>query len=336
MSALRLLCGVLTLALCACGGGGSPDEGPEGPEPPAGWEAVSGVPRQPAAEVLLSDASGLIVAAGDRVYRSTDGAQWTALPRLPGGREAAALGQSGGRYWVGTYNEQGVYRWAPGEGAWQSASSGLSGAGARTVLGFASRGTQLYAATAGAGLFRDDLDDAAGWVADREGIPFNLSWNVESVAEQQGRVIAGAGGNGKLYVQDVGGTAWHEVSYDAFGGDALFLWALLGRNGAWIGGGNRGLYRSGDAGESWTRILSFERNALRVRFAVPDSTRVLAMVSAGSATQLLQSVDGGASWQTAWPALSGVQGFDVAAFGGYLYLAHAGGLWRTLVAEAAA
>jgi hypothetical protein len=319
---------LLPMLLGACGGGGGLDPEPMDP-PPQGWQIVDGVPQQPASEVLLREPQTLLVAAGRSLHRSADGLRWTALPELPDGVEASSLIATGNAYWAGSYAERGVFVLPAEDTRWRLRSDGLSGAGSRTVLGFAMRGTQLYAATAGAGLFRRSLDSDGAWVADREGLPSNLSWNVDSVVHHQGRLIAGAGGNGALYIQLADAGPWREVTYDTFTGEVLQLWSFLDRDTVLLAGGNRRLYRSVDGGETWRATLSFPRVAGRVRFATADDVSIYAMATAGAETLLLRSSDEGLSWETALDALRGIQGYDIAILGDQLYLAHQGGLWRT-------
>ncbi len=314
------------LLLGACGGGGA--ELGEPIEPPEGWEAVDGVTQTTASEVMTRGAQGLYVAAGRSVYLSANGEDWTALVPLPADVEAASLIEIDGQPWAGGYNNAGVYRLPVGATAWREDASGLAGLGARTVLGLAVRGRQLFAATAGSGLYRRELDQAAGWVADRQGIPSNLSWNVESVAEHQGRVIAGAGGNGNLYIRTADSLTWREVGYETFNGEALFLWSFFDDGDALLAAGNRRLYRSTDAGETWTVVFGYPRYVSRARFAATD-TAIYVMLTTSIDTRILRSTDGGLSWNPAVENLQGVQGYDIGILQSTLFLAHQNGFWRT-------
>lgn len=320
---------LLTLALGACGSGGVGDPEPVDPLP-TGWQRVAGVPQQPASEVLLREPQALVVAAGRNLYRSIDGLTWTALPSLPDGVEVASLTVAAGDYWVGTYAERGPFRLPAGDTQWQARSAGLSGLGARTLFGFATRGQQLYAATGGAGVFRRDLGADGAWLPDRDGIPANLSGNVDALTLHQGRMIAGAGGNGALYIQLADAGPWREVTYDSFAGESLQLSAFLDRGAVLLAGGNRKLYRSVDAGESWDAPLSFPRLVNRLRFAPSDDGSIYMMLTTSTETQLLRSPDDGLSWQLL-QALPGVQGFDIAILDRILFLAHLGGFWRTSI-----
>lgn len=331
---LRVLALLLSLgSLVGCGGGGSvTGPAPEPPPPPPdGWSLVAGIPQDRASEVLLPEPEGLVVGGGNRLWRSTDGVQWTELPRLPEGVEVASLLQVEGRRFAGSFGS-GVFELPPGAAAWRSRSDGLTDA-ARTVLSFARRGDQLYAGTSGAAVYRLALSGTSAWVPDRNGIPSQVSWNINALTVYQDRLIASGGGNGASYLQVLGAPGWREVFYDSdTGGEVRLIWDFLGRGPVLLGGGNRHLYRSVDAGETWQVVLSFSRLVSPLRW-VENGSRIIALAVTANDTQFLQSTDEGLSWQSVLEPLPGVQGFQLALLGDRLYLAHQGGFWSTPVSR---
>jgi photosystem II stability/assembly factor-like uncharacterized protein len=281
-------------------------------------------------ETLLVDGDRLYVGGQGRVYSTQGNGRWTATAPIPGGYEVAVLARADGRLFAGTYRG-GVFE-SIGSTDWIARNEGLSGAAARTVVAMASRGSTLVAGTDGASLFRRSLSDhSASWQPFRSGIPSNLSWNTGALVVQGDRLVAGAGGNGAVYLNDDERQPWREITYDPSLGNFLELNDLFDTGTSLLGGGTYRLYRSPDGGETWT-ATDLNRGLLgTVRFA--RAGEMLVALAAKPPTLLLYaSNDDGQTWRLV-EEMRGVQAFDVEVYRDRIYVARLDGLWSISVDE---
>lgn len=233
------------------------------------------------------------LSVGDGIYRSADaGRTWTHLglrdgqqipdlaidPRDPNRIFAAVLGHP-----YGPNGERGIYRSLDGGKNWQQVLFKNEDTGGSAVAIDPTRPQVVYATLwqerlgpwedrnqfqgTGGGLFKS-TDGGNTWHALTRGLPENTSQvNLAICASQPDRVYAVVGTN---------------------------------ESGEYSSAAGLGVFRSDDAGESWTRITSDPRPALRigggdlpVLRADPSNPDVV--YSTGIVT--MQSVDGGKEWQ---------------------------------------
>src|SRR5690606_28775097 len=109
----------------------------------------------------------------------------------------AAIVAVGDRLFAGAYYE-GVFESTDGGASWTPRNGGLTELGANVPNEFAVRGDSLYLATEGAGVYVLNLAGTATWTPYREGLDFGVEWNVASLVNSAGRLIAGAGANGMV------------------------------------------------------------------------------------------------------------------------------------------
>jgi photosystem II stability/assembly factor-like uncharacterized protein len=242
------------------------------------------------------------LSVGDGIYRSADGGRtWRHLgltdgqqipdlaidPKDPNRLFAAVLGHPYGRN-----AERGIYRSADGGGTWQKVLSKDDDTGGSAVAIDPSRPNIVYAA-----LWQDRLGP----------------W------EDKNQFQGTAGG---LFKSADGGNTWQrlhnglpddtsQVNFSIAASRPDRLYAVVGTNeaGAYSSAAGLGVFRSDDAGESWTRITSDPRPALRIGGGdLPiirvDPSNPDVVYSTGIVT--MKSVDGGRTWAS----LRGAPGGD--------------------------
>lgn len=324
---LFLLTGGALLLGCDSGGDAMSEPPPVTEE---GWRRVEGVPAS-FMETMLVAGDTLYVAGQERVYVTQGTGGWTALAPVPNGYEIATLLRTDGRLFAGTY-QGGVFEATGASTGWREWNEGLQGAGATTVLAMAARGGSLVVGTDGASLFRRSLTDpGASWQPFRTGIPSNIAWNTSALSRVGGRLVAGAGANGVVYLNERDDEFWRGVSYDPNLGTFLQMDDLLDTGTSLLGGGTERLYRSTDAGETWQSYDLTVGGLGRVRFARVGDVLV-ALAAKPSGMSLYVSVDDGRTWRRGDEG-PGVQAFDVAIYDHRLYLARADGLWARPTSE---
>ena len=233
------------------------------------------------------------LSVGDGVYRSADaGRSWTHLglrdgqqipelaidPQDPNRLFAAVLGHP-----YGPNSERGIYRSLDSGKSWERVLFKDQDTGGSAVVMDPSRPQVVYAA-----LWQDRLGP----------------WEDRNQFEGTG---------GGLFKSTDGGSTWHkltqglpedasQINLTLCASHPERLYAVVGTNepGEYSSAAGLGVFRSDDAGESWTRITTDPRPALRigggdlpVLRADPSNPDVV--YSTGIVT--MKSVDGGREWQ---------------------------------------
>jgi photosystem II stability/assembly factor-like uncharacterized protein len=233
------------------------------------------------------------LSVGDGIYRSSDAGQtWTHLglrdgqqiaalsidPRNPDRVFAAVLGHP-----YGPNAERGIYRSLDGGKSWQQV------------------------------LFKDADTGGSAVVIDpsRPQIVYATLWQNRLGPWEDKNLFEGTGGG--LFKSTDGGTTWSKLSRGLPENTSQVnlticatrpdrIYAVVGTNepGEYSSAAGLGVFRSDDAGESWTRITSDPRPALRIGGGDLPVLRVEpsnpdVVYSAGLVT--MKSVDGGREWQ---------------------------------------
>ncbi|HHP7237811.1 WD40/YVTN/BNR-like repeat-containing protein [Longibacter sp.] len=283
-------------------------------------------------DAIATDGTIVYAASLSRVFTSANrGDTWHETTPLPSEVTIGALELTEGRLFAGTLG-YGVFE-SPDQGrTWTPRNNGLSSMSDRRVLAFSVRGNRLYAGTDGSGIFDYDLKSNAGWTSFRSGIPSNLSWNVGDIVRVGSRLVAGAGGNGAVYLHDEGAPVWREVSYDVEMPGSLRLVfdaeAIPSvEDPVILIGATSGLYRSVDRGETWSRFDPDAGSISNISFAYHDFLVVAAVTNAGRGTRLYASRDRGETWRSV-VELPGVFVVDLKVVGDRLYSGRLDGLWH--------
>src|ERR1700733_8234418 len=256
-------------------------------EPTQSIGAIAVAPSDPNV-IYVSSGEGLHrpdLSVGDGIYRSADaGKTWTHLglvdgqqipalavdPRDPDRVFAAVLGHP-----YGPSEERGIYRSTDGGNNWQKVISKDENTGGSDVEIDPSNPDVVYASM----------------------------WEVREGPWEDGNEFNGSGGG--LFKSTDGGSTWHPLTnglpkdlsqiYVAIApGDSRRLYATLS-----TASGKLGVYRSDDAGDSWTQITSDPRPAgrigggdLPIPKVDPKNPDLLYVVS----TVTMRSEDGGKTW----------------------------------------
>ncbi|MFH1680187.1 MAG: FlgD immunoglobulin-like domain containing protein [Candidatus Eisenbacteria bacterium] len=182
----------------------------------------------------------------------------------------------------------GVYRWNPGTWSWEDANDGLWNWDVRwmTVLGL-----DLFAGTYGAGVFALDTS-ARSWTWSSGGM---TSAPVLAIAADGANIYAGVEGGGVFRSADQGDT-W-EMANDGI--ENVFVHVLAAEPGAVYAGTWNGIYKTVNAGISWT-AAGLQGNGI---FGLDFLGGVLHAGTHGG--EVWSSEDGGGTWD---PVGSGLPG----------------------------
>jgi photosystem II stability/assembly factor-like uncharacterized protein len=233
------------------------------------------------------------LSVGDGIYRSTDGGRtWTHLglrdgqqipalavdPLNPSRVFAAVLGHP-----YGSNPERGIYRSLDGGSTWEQV------------------------------LFKDGDTGGSAVAIDpiRPNVVYAALWQDRLGPWEDKNQFQGTGGG--LFKSTDGGNTWRkltkglpddssQINITVAASQPDRLYAVVGTNepGAYSSSAGLGVFRSDDAGESWSRITSDPRPALRIGggdlpILRADPSNPDVVYSAGLVT--MKSVDGGREWQ---------------------------------------
>ena len=293
----------------------------------------SPVPGAPATRVFsMSTTADTIVAGTDTsVFVSTDaGATWRHSRRPAAGVFAVtAVRMLGARLYAGTFG-QGVFVSDDLGTTWQAFNQGLVGGfldSQLDVVDLVPRGNELFAATAGAGVYARTLAPAATWH------PFGAIFeplqasSVNSLTLGGTRLLALAGANGMVFRHDPGQPEWIESDLDNVGIHA----GTAGQNGlflgtGWVVGTNTGVFRSATGQEPWTRTDPGFGPLDWTSFAALG-THLFAGFDIAPGAIVGESSDGGATW-TDLEFFSNTFIQTMAVVGDGVFAARNDGLWR--------
>ena len=169
---------------------------------------------------------------------------------------------------------------------------------------------------------------AGTWQHFGEAFEPNQASNVSSLALGGTRLIASAGSNGQMFLNDPGQTDWTISNLDNLGIHAgLSAFTGIWNGFGWVIGSNLGLFHS-VAGRSRGRASTPDLvHSTGSRFATRGRHLFLAFDVAPGAV-IEESDDDGATWGTPL-GFGGVFIHDLAVSGNTLFAARADGLWRS-------
>lgn len=295
------------------------------------------VPEIPTIELSSLWANGDTIAAGadTAVYVSTNaGATWSRSAQpVAGVTSIQAVWVRNGRLYAGTFG-QGVHVSDDLGTTWSPFNQGLVGGFLDTqldVVDFQLRGSVLYAATAGAGVYARDLAGPGTWQHFGEEFEPNQASNQNSLALGGTRLLSSAGANGMVFFRDPGDPDWTVSNLDNVGVHAgLSAFSAAWTGFGWVVGTNSGLFLSVAGQEPWTRLDPGLGPVFWITFATQGRHLFAAFdVTTGGilAAVVEESDDDGATWQNA-EVFPNVFIKDLAVSGSTLYAARGDGLWR--------
>jgi hypothetical protein len=297
----------------------------------AEWTRVEGIP---ATDVFSLWSNGDTLAAGvdTAVYVSTSGgATWRSSRKpTPGVTSIQAVWVSGGRIYAGTFG-QGVFVTDDLGATWQSFNEGLVGGFLDTQLFISDlvvRGDSLYAATAGAGVYVRGLTPPGTWHPFGTVFEPNQASNVNTLALGGDRLLASAGANGMVFVQDPGDPDWTVSNLDNIGVHAgLTAQSAVWTGTGWVVGSNLGIFHSVAGEEPWTRLNPGLGAINWTTFVATEKGHVFVAIDIVNFAVVEESDDNGASLHDA-DFQAGAFIYKLALGPQDLYAARADGLWR--------
>lgn len=298
----------------------------------AQWTRVTEIP---AAQMFSVWANGDTIAAGadTAVYVSTNaGASWSRSAKpVAGVTSVQAVWIRNGRLYAGTFG-QGAHVSDDLGATWSAFNQGLVGGildSQLDLVDFQVRGSDLYAATAGAGVYARSLAGPGAWQHFGEEFEPNQASNVNSLALGGTRLLASAGSNGMVFIRDPGDPEWTVSNLDNIGVHAgLQAMTAAWTGAAWVVGTNSGLFLSVAGQEPWTRVDLGFGPLFWTTFATQGGHLFGAFdLSIVPAVVMEESDDDGATWQNE-EVFPGVFVKDLAVSGDNLYAARGDGLWR--------
>jgi hypothetical protein len=295
------------------------------PSARAQWEPVPDIPEG-YASYLAAEGDLLAVGLDGGVYVSADGgATWDARGEVhPEAVFIDALTVQDGVLYAASF-PYGIFRSTDLGATWAEVNAGLGGEGhpSRGARGFARRGDYLYAGGEDA-VYRLDLRDPVRWEPFSEGFLPGIAYTVQALTGRGERLVAATPLNGYVFVQE-GEGPWEVVALEPPGPTPdLDVTDFLWRGDTLLGASFYGAYRSEDEGRTWDRL---GRPALPglVHALAEAGGRIYWVGSGGLSGRVYTSDDGGVAW-----AFEGMvpPAFDLLVHGGWMYLAHAQGVWR--------
>jgi hypothetical protein len=297
----------------------------------AQWTPVADVPT---GKVFSVWANGDTILAGTttRVFVSTDaGASFHPSSTPAAGVvaiEAARI--RNGRLYAGTFG-QGVFISDDLGATWQGFNQGLVGGildSQLDVTDLEVRGDNLYAGTAGASVYVRNLAGAGTWSPLGSELETNQAPNVNSLALGGTRLLAMAGGNGTVFINDPGANDW---TISLLGNIALLpgeqAQTAAFTGSGWVVGIDKGVFRSVAGQEPWTLTnTGISGGLLWSAFAVRQQ-RLFVALDIVNIALIENSDDDGATWHFL-DGLPDVFVFKMAFSGTDLYAGRADGLWR--------
>jgi hypothetical protein len=299
----------------------------------AQWDRVVDLPASNVFS-LVTKGDTIVAGTDTSVFVSTNaGASWQHSPRPAAGVAAiTAVLMRNGRLFAGTFG-QGVFISDNLGATWQGFNQGLVGGFLNSQLQLSDlqlRGDNLYAATEGAGVYVRNLAGAGTWSPLGTALEANQDPNVSSLVVGGPRLLALAGGNGQVYINDPGDADWTQSSLrnvGLFPGVQAQLGAFTGSG--WVVGTNVDVFISASGQAPWTRSRLELGPVRSSTFAVRDQLLFAAfdIVSDVNLVVIEHSEDDGATWHVL-DVLLNEFAFKLAFSGTTLYAAQADGLWR--------
>jgi hypothetical protein len=232
---------------------------------------------------FFDDGINIYVGGENIIYVSSDrGNNWAPTSVLPDdANPVSAIYKTNNILFAGTFS-YGVYISYNNGINWQAFNGGLIGDGSLHIADFERQGDSIYAATIGASIFVANLNNLFNWQAYHSGIPLNLSGNSQSIFRFNDTLIAGAGGNGAVYVKMPGDNFWNERFYSQPGPQPVIMFDFEKIGNVLVGAASTGVYYSLNSGIDWTAIPNEIGYISAASLALHNSELYISLVKGGS------------------------------------------------------
>jgi photosystem II stability/assembly factor-like uncharacterized protein len=266
--------------------------------PPGGFAGALAIdPVNPS--TLYAGACVNNITSGARLFKSTDGgASWTTAISGPpiSCIEALAIDpQNSSTVYAGTGS--GVFKSADGGTSWSAVNSGLAATVVKSLAVDPQTPSTLYAGT-GSGVFKS-ADGGTGWSGTNSGL--NATYVNSLAVDPQNLSTLYATAAGSVLKTTNGGVHWSEMySAPASDGGGNYPASSLVidpqvSSTVYAGARPGGVWKSTDAGASWTRTVMPKGNGVHGVAIAPQNPNT---VYAWNHQGLFKSSDGAASWST--------------------------------------
>lgn len=303
----------------------------------AQWSRVTEVPVTRLYTVWAAGDT-ILAGADTAVFVSTNaGGTWHASAKpIAGITTVQAVWMRNGRIYAGTFG-QGVFVSDDLGATWQAFNTGLVGGildSQLDITDFELRGDELFAATAGAGVYVRSLAPLGPWQTTGTVWEPNQAPNVNDIGLGGARLLALAGSNGMVFHENPGETDWTVSNLDNIGIHAgLQPYTVVFSGSGWVVGSALGMFTSVAGEEPWTRTdVGF--GPLDWTALTTQAGRVYAAFDIPAGAIVESSDDDGLTWGDA-EGFANVFIKALAVSGGDLYAARGDGLWRKSIAVAA-
>ncbi len=290
----------------------------------ADWQRDLSFPMQDATEVELVG-HYLYISSFDTIYRKSSGiGPIEVLGTLGDSATVSKLLAVGSKIIAGTY-DKGIYESLDGGFSWSQRNSGLTGPGANSVSCISSRGDSVYVGTSGAGIFVTSTSGEINWQPFRDGLPWNLAWDVYSLFQWNDILFTGAGQNGYVYRNVPDSNVWNDIRFNEHIGTGLAMLSFGSiASDILVGLGFNGIYDSRDSGVSW-RFFPAPFNGATGGKLISSPDLTLAILS--HPIQGIYMYEWNNDTWELWDHQTGLIAYDFEYYDGYIYAACWAGLW---------
>lgn len=194
-----------------------------------------------------------LYAINDSVLFVKENSEWREIPIL--GFEAQSLNSvfaEGTTIVLGTSNNGAFLSRDAGQ-TWSHFKTGLSD-NSLAITGFVTMNEYLYAGTMGGGVYRSPITQLTVWEPYNEGLSAGMSYNINSIYGEGGRLYISAGGNGYIFYRDMNSQNWMESYVADILPEITLFPEIISYGGMIYTAGSAGLYMSPDRGNTWQRV----------------------------------------------------------------------------------
>ncbi|QQS36108.1 MAG: T9SS type A sorting domain-containing protein [Ignavibacteriales bacterium] len=260
----------------------------------AQWTKVD-LPNTTTAQSFFVDGDTLYVGGDNNIFYTTNGSDWnesSVIGELFEG--VTALIKVNNRIFAGSFTH-GVYESTDNGNSWIHRSTGLPAEGGQKIDEFAVRGSYLYAATLGEGVFVLDLNNPAQWEAFRTGLDFGVEWTVNSIFNFNDNLVAGAGANASMQINSFGSNMWKRYPFDIFNQEINSLLSITSLNGVLHAASYQAIYRSTNGGTVWEKFNPGVGIIGQTSFTKQGEILYVNLAKAGR-NFIYKSTDNGVTW----------------------------------------